>query len=229
MTSLELEEILLHHDTKNTMFNNTQRTMKFVIVGDSNVGKTALCKRIVQNNFSNFYTQSIGVNYNQTNFTTDGSDIVVQHLDIAGFERYSGITQQYYQGAIGALVVFDMTNEKSLEAANFWKSDIDSKCCTSTKEKIPCLLVGTKLDLKDKQEFFKTEDQLEQYAIENGYVGFQAVSSLDGTNVRTAYEKLISYVISNNLEPYDVPLEPSEEEPDSCWQKFLKSFCCCWK
>lgn len=221
--TLELEEILLHHDSENVMYNNTQKTMKFVIVGDSNVGKTALCKRIVHNNFSNFYTQSIGVNFHETNFTTDGSNVIVQHLDIAGFERYSGITQQYYQGAIGALVVFDMTNEKSLEAANFWKSDIDAKCCTSKQEKIPCLLVGTKLDLKGKQDFFLTEEEFNQFALDNGYIGFQSVSSLDGTNVRHAYEKLISYVISNNLEPYDAPLEPSDEDDKS----IIKKFCCC--
>ena len=225
MSTLELEEILLHRDDDNVMYDRTQRNMKFVIVGDKNVGKSALCRRLVADTFSNFYTESIDVNYHTTKFTTDGTNVLLQHLDIAGFQRLTGLTAQYYQGSVGALVVFDLTSEKTLETAELWKQDIDAKCCTAQKQKIPCLLVGTKLDLQGKHEFCKTTGELEQYAKDHNYIGFIAVSSLDGTDVRTAFEKLISYVLSNRIEPHDVPMDTDDDEEGTGF--FAKYFCCC--
>ena len=216
--TLELEEVLLH--SPNTAgVNQKPRSMKFVVVGDSGVGKTALCRRIEDDSFKSFYTQSIGVNFHTTTFQVGSESVIVQHLDIAGFERFSGMTQHYYRGAVGALVVFDLTSEKSLEATEVWKNDIDTKVCTSTQENIPCILVGTKYDLKDKQDICKTDEEFEKYVAEKGYIGIQKVSSLDNTDVKTAFIRLIKFVIENNIQPYDYPAPVDDDMP--------KRRCCC--
>ncbi|OHT17395.1 Ras-related protein Rab-32A [Tritrichomonas foetus] len=217
--TIELEEILLHHES-DAMGSPSTRQMKFVVIGDSSVGKTSICKRVASNTFKSFYTQSIGVNFNTTNFVVNDEKVVVQHLDIAAFEKLSGMTQQYYRGCVGALVLFDLTSERSFEATEFWKKDVDMKCCTSTQDKIPCLLVGTKCDLKEKQQFIKTDEEFEKYAKDNNYIGFIQVSSLENINVTTAFEKLISYVIENNITPMDLPVSEENEDTTRRW-------CCC--
>ncbi len=76
-----------------------------------------------------------------------------QIWDTAGQERYRSITNAYYRGAVGALLVYDITSLKSFESLPEWLRQIK----TYAESNIVVLLVGNKSDLKDKREV-KTED-----------------------------------------------------------------------
>lgn len=67
-----------------------------------------------------------------------------------GQERSQKISRVYYKGAMGALVVFDVTNGHTLEAAAQWKKDLDSKVCLQGGRPIPAVLLANKCDMKGR-------------------------------------------------------------------------------
>jgi Ras-related protein Rab-11A len=79
--------------------------------------------------------------------------VKAQIWDTAGQERYRSITNAYYRGAVGALLVYDITSLKSFESLPEWLKQIK----TYSESNIVVLLVGNKSDLKERREV-RTED-----------------------------------------------------------------------
>ncbi|CAF4426608.1 unnamed protein product, partial [Adineta steineri] len=79
----------------------------------------------------------------------DPNTIVHLHIwDIAGEERFGGMTQLFYKEAAGCLIVFDITTPVSLtNSAAKWKDDFDKKLDIHENNQMPCLLIGNKCDL----------------------------------------------------------------------------------
>jgi Ras-related protein Rab-11A len=83
-----------------------------VLCGDSSVGKTNLLSRFTKNEFNLESKATIGVEFTAKNFPLEGGQIVkAQIWDTAGQERYRSISSTYYRGALGALLVYDITNQ----------------------------------------------------------------------------------------------------------------------
>jgi small GTP-binding protein len=178
-----------------------RRILKFLVVGEPNAGKTSLIRRYVQNCFTEHYRSTIGVDFAHKDFdfdsTVSGS---VQLWDVSGSQRFSELTRMYYQGAVGAFVVFDVSDLKSLEAALIWKRDVDQKVVTTQHSPIPILLVGNKLDLCP-DGWGKSMEEMNQFRIENDFVGFIQTSAKSAYNVEEAIRALVHYVIENNVQP----------------------------
>jgi GTPase SAR1 family protein len=83
---------------------------------------------------------------------------ILQFLDINGQERYGNVIRLYYQEAVRCLIVFDVTRLQTLDYLKEWKKDVDSKVFTSENSPIPCLLLGTKIDLCQDSKCDKTEE-----------------------------------------------------------------------
>ena len=118
--------------------------------------------------------------------------VKVQIWDTAGQERYRSITNAYYKGAKGSLLVYDITNPKTFENLDRWISDLK----TNGDEKISIVLLGNKSDLesdrkisleqgKEKAEFYK--------------LAFMETSALNGNNIERAFNELISDVYRGEL------------------------------
>ncbi|KAJ4462638.1 putative lightoid family protein [Paratrimastix pyriformis] len=105
--------------------NEAEDVYKVIVVGDSGTGKTSVIQRYVSDVFSDSYKATIGVDFLAKRITVQGRKIQLRLWDIAGQERYGYMTRVYFRDAIGALVVFDVNNPKSLEGARKWKADID--------------------------------------------------------------------------------------------------------
>lgn len=72
-------------------------------------------------------------------------DIKLQVWDTAGQESFRSITRAYYKGSIAALLIFDITNEKSFEDISNWYYELKSH----SHQKLNIVLVGNKKDLSD--------------------------------------------------------------------------------
>ena len=121
--------------------------IKIIVIGEPAAGKTSLVKKFVSSHFSTDYRASIGANMFIKNVILDsGQEIKIQLWDIAGQERWIKMRHLYYKGAQGALILGDLTREKSFkQIENFWCPDI-GKYCTE----IPIILIANKNDLNDK-------------------------------------------------------------------------------
>lgn len=108
--------------------------LKYVIVGDSSVGKSCLLLRFADDQFNENYMTTIGVDFRFKTVTSNGKNIKLQIWDTAGQERFRTITNTYYKstpcghsGAHAVLLVYDITNHESFESIqNFWVSEVES-------------------------------------------------------------------------------------------------------
>lgn len=84
--------------------------LKLVIIGNSSVGKSSVLLRFSDDQFSDSYLTTIGVDFRFKTLTIDGKKVKLQIWDTAGQERFRTITNAYYKGADGIVMVYDITN-----------------------------------------------------------------------------------------------------------------------
>ena len=120
-----------------------------LLIGSSGVGKSSLLVRFADDMFTDNFMPTIGVDFKIKTIEVDGKKIKLQIWDTAGQERYRAITNAYYRDAVGALLVYDITSEKSFESIEEkWRREL----MDNAEENIVLLLVGNKSDLEDRRE-----------------------------------------------------------------------------
>lgn len=141
-----------------TAIQPLEYALKLLIIGDAGVGKSAIIRRLTNNTFSSHYKATIGVDFGLLVFkVNEYTTVRLQLWDLAGQERFANLTRNYYQGAAGALVVYDIKNPKSLEGAEKWKKDLDAKVTQCDGKPLPAILVANKCDL-DESATLPTEE-----------------------------------------------------------------------
>jgi Ras-related protein Rab-32 len=75
----------------------------------------------------------------------DTTTVTLQLWDVAGHERFGGMTRVYYKYAIAGLVVFDLSRPATFEAVLKWRDDVNSKVMLANDEPIPLLLLANKV------------------------------------------------------------------------------------
>jgi len=94
---------------------------KIVLIGDSGVGKSNLLSRFAKNEFNLESKTTIGVEFQSKNFNLPNGQVAkTQIWDTAGQERYKAITNAYYRGALGALLIYDVTKTETFEHLEKW-------------------------------------------------------------------------------------------------------------
>lgn len=157
---------------------------KVIVLGDSGVGKSNLIMRFIQRQFIEKTIPTIGVEFYTRNINIDKNTIAkIQLWDTAGQERYRAITGAYYRGAIGALIVYDITKYKTFENINKWLSEI----AEHSTQKVKIILVGNKIDISVSREV--STDVAKKFAEEKSIM-FIETSALDTTNVELAFQNL---------------------------------------
>lgn len=126
---------------------------KIVLVGDSGVGKSNLLCRFISNEFYKNNQTTIGVEFSSKTLKIDNQLVKAQIWDTAGQERYRALTSAYYRNAVGAFLIYDITDRDSFENLKKWMSEIKNHSMQNTVY----ILVGNKCDLHE-QRVVKTED-----------------------------------------------------------------------
>jgi len=121
--------------------------VKFLLLGDSGVGKSSLLLRFCDEVFTTSLVSTMGVDFKIKIIPIDGKVMRVQIWDTAGQERFRTLTRAYYRGCQGLLLVFDVTDERSFNNVRRWIRNIE----LHAGEDVPILLVGNKSDLSDKR------------------------------------------------------------------------------
>ena len=115
-----------------------------VLIGDSGVGKSNLLSRFTRNEFNLDSKSTIGVEFATRSIQVDSKTIKAQIWDTAGQERYRAITSAYYRGAVGALLVYDISKHQTYENVTRWLKELRDHADTN----IVIMLVGNKSDLR---------------------------------------------------------------------------------
>ena len=173
--------------------NGYDMIFKIVLIGDTSVGKTNILSKYLTDEFDAKSKATVGVEFGVKNFKIENNIVKVQIWETAGEERYRSITNAYYKGAKGSLLVYDITNKKSFENVEKWISDLKA----NADEDISMILLGNKTDLEDKR-VVTTEEGKNKAEFYN--LTFMETSALNGNNIREAYNELIMDVDKKNHE-----------------------------
>eukprot|EP00047_Mylnosiga_fluctuans_P020496 m.92984 g.92984 ORF g.92984 m.92984 type:complete len:219 (+) comp8526_c0_seq3:181-837(+) len=153
---------------------------KYIIIGDSAVGKSCLLLQFTDKRFQPVHDLTIGVEFGARMITIDGKQIKLQVWDTAGQESFRSITRSYYRGAAGALLVYDITRRETFDHLATWLEDARKNSGNS----MSIILVGNKLDLESKRVV--TREEGEQFAAANGLI-FLETSAKTAANVEEAF------------------------------------------
>ncbi|NXW12660.1 RAB8B protein, partial [Circaetus pectoralis] len=153
--------------------------------GDSGVGKTCLLFRFRGGGFNTTFISTIGIDFKIRTIELDGKKIKLQIWDTAGQERFRTITTAYYRGAMGIMLVYDITNEKSFDNIKNWIRNIEEHASSDVER----MILGNKCDMNEKRQVSKEKG--EKLAIDYG-IKFLETSAKSSINVEEVRDALFS-------------------------------------
>jgi small GTP-binding protein len=166
---------------------DNRRTFKFIVIGNSGVGKTAILKRLIDDVFVPEGQSTIGVEFLASVLEIDGQSIKLQIWDTAGQERFRSIAKAYFRSAMGVILTFDLTERKSFDDLNRWLTDIHQLCDPNAVT----TLIGNKLDLPNRAI---TTSEAEAFAQLHQLTYFET-SALGGDNIREAFHRTAAAIL----------------------------------
>ena len=166
--------------------DNYEYIFKVVLVGDSGVGKSNLFTRFTRNTFRMQTLPTIGLDFDAKNMVIDSKTVRTQIWDTAGQERFKALASTYYRGALGALLVYDVTERDTFQdLERLWLQELR----LHADDKIAVTLVGNNADLRHLRTV--TVEGGRCFAEKHG-LSFVETSALDSTNVDSAFENIIT-------------------------------------
>ena len=164
-------------------------TLKLLILGDSNVGKTSLLLTYADNYFPDSHVATIGIDYKIKEVEIDGLKLKLQIWDTSGQERFRSMTHTFLRNANGIAFVYDITNKKSFEGVKNWIKDAENNGTGFEK-----ILIGNKIDLEGKREV--SHDYAEKYANKKKIKTFET-SAKTSINVNEPFDYLAKLIIKD--------------------------------
>ncbi len=158
-------------------------------MGDSGVGKSNLLTRFTSNQFNFKSSTTIGVEFSTRTVEVQGKKLKAQVWDTAGQERFRAITNAFYRGAVGALLVYDITKHESYMNVEKWLKELREH----GDSKMVHMLVGNKSDLKHLRAV--PTEEAAKFANDNN-LSFIEASALDSNNVDEAFENVLKGLIN---------------------------------
>jgi len=162
-------------------------TLKFIVIGDSSVGKSNLLLQFTDKRFEHTHDVTIGIEFGSKIISYDNTIYNIQVWDTAGQETYKALTKSYYRGAIGCLLVYDITNRDSFNDVSTWLSDIKE----SNPDNTNIILIGNKIDLEEYRTVSYEEGK--KFADDNK-IEFMETSAKTGANVYNSFINMIKHI-----------------------------------
>ncbi|XP_008345798.1 ras-related protein RABA5a-like isoform X2 [Malus sylvestris] len=174
---------------------------KIVLIGDSAVGKSNLLARFARDEFYPNSKSTIGVEFQTQKVDINGKEVKAQIWDTAGQERFRAVTSAYYRGAVGALLVYDISRHQTFDSIGRWLNELHIT-----------ILVGNKSDLKDAREVPTSEGKA---LAEAQGLFFMETSALDSSNVSAAFQMVVKEIY--NILSRKVMISQELKKQDPSW------------
>ena len=161
-------------------------SFKVILIGPGAVGKTSLLNRFVHNEFDLKYKLTLGVDFLTKSLEYEPSKFAkLQIWDIGGQERFKFLHRSFYEGAFGALVIFDLSRQNTFSGMKTWISEMRS----ILNDTIPKVIIGNKSDLIPEIGQIIDRTEVEEYAKKEGCI-YMETSAKTGDNVENAFLEL---------------------------------------
>ncbi|KAE8720128.1 GTP-binding protein YPTC4 [Hibiscus syriacus] len=163
---------------------------KYIIIGDTGVGKSCLLLQFTDQRFQPVYDLTIGVEFGARLVSIDDRPIKLQIWDTAGQESFRSITRSYYRGAAGALLVYDITRRETFNHLMSWLADARQH----GNPDMVVMVVGNKCDLAQRRAVSKEDG--EKFAKDNGLL-FLETSARTSQNAEEAFIMTAAQILNN--------------------------------
>ena len=202
---------------------------KYIIIGDSFVGKSKILLRYTNNSYNEIFVITIGAEFGAKTINIDGQEIRIQIWDTAGMENFKSITRSYYKNSICALIVYDISNKDSFKNVLNWIED----CKVFSPKNILLVLIGNKCDLEEKRQVSKEEGK--KVAEENNMIFFET-SAKDNINIDETFLKSAQKILENiknkvydeeeDLITYKQNYNTKLNDNESIFKNWYENYCC---
>ena len=158
--------------------------IKILTLGDTMVGKSSIVLRFSDNKFDDNQFATIGIDFKTKYIKVRDASVKVLIWDTAGQEKFRNIAKQYYKGANGVLLIYDVGNRKSFERLEYWISELKEN---NKIDELYTILVGNKIDLREKRVISREEG--ERYALNNN-INYSEVSAKTGEGILELFNEI---------------------------------------
>ena len=171
-------------------------------------------RRFVEDKFLKNHLATIGIDFKTKTLNINNQEIKLKIWDTAGQERFRNITTQYYKGADGIVLVYDVTDEASFDKIKDWMDQILSN---TNKDEICLILLGNKCDIEKRSISYEQGKTLANEL----QVNFFETSAQTGQNIKDAFETLTADIMkkkkiggdNNNI---DLKKNKKKKDSDCC-------------
>lgn len=184
------------------------------------MGKSCLLLRFCDDSYTPSFITTIGIDFKIRTIDLDGKRVKLQIWDTAGQERFRTITTAYYRGAMGILLVFDVTDERSFNNVRNWIHNTEQYA----SEGVNKILIGNKCDVTEKRVVDR--ERAEALAAEYGltYIETSAKARINVEEAFTQLAKSIKVRLLDAPQAAKGPVVRLEEEPGAIER--MRSSCC---
>ena len=164
--------------------------LKIVILGEGRVGKTSILSKYFSKKFNEGEKSTVNPNFYEKTVKYKGKDVQFKFWDTAGQEQFNAISTMYYQNAVGALLVYDVTIFDTFKKVESWIRTLQEV----VGKDISLSIAGNKFDLSDKNTLSQNQATVDTYCAKE-HCNHVYTSAKTGYNVDQVFEDLINKVL----------------------------------
>lgn len=198
-----------------TALSTEELTCKAILLGNSNIGKTCIIKRLCENSYDDLTPVTLGASAKtKTICFSNTKRLKLQVWDTAGQECYRSLNKIFYRDAKIVILVYDITNRKTFEDLKYyWYRQVES-CC----ERNPIIgIAGNKCDLFNEEQV--SDEEAKEFSIKIGAT-FKIISALTGTGINELFKELSAKVfdikIGGNTKVNNITLKENKKKKKKC-------------
>ena len=192
---------------------------KVLLIGNSDVGKSSLILRYVDQIWNDVFVPTIGVDFKVKSLQIDNKRVKMQIWDTAGQERFRNVISSYFKGAHGILLIYDITARDSFKELENWLGEVERNATPQVLK----ILIGNKCDLDEQRQI--TVDEGEAFAARNG-MKFIETSAKNNTNVNEAFEALAKIMVESSNKKNVIKVEKKTIKVNKGADLNAKKKCC---
>ena len=167
-----------------------ENVLKIIILGEGRVGKKEILSKYFLKKFDEDHKSTIIPSFFEMTKEYQGKKVILKFWDTAGQEQFNAINTMYYQNAVGALLVYDVTISETFEKVKDWVHTLQEM----VGKDITFVIAGNKFDLSDKNMIEKNNEKVDNYCAQQKCKHFYT-SAKTGFNLNDAFDSLINSVL----------------------------------
>jgi small GTP-binding protein len=172
------------------MSKKDEYVFKIAVLGAPAAGKTSIIDKFVEHKFTADYKPTLGASIIAKDISLENVEVRLVLWDVAGQEKYESVRSMYLSGAIGAILVYDITRRPTFEEIKTkWINDFQQYALKNAKY----IVIGNKKDLEDKRNVTFEEGKVLSNAL--GTEIFLETSAKTGENVEAAFISLVKDIL----------------------------------